>query len=50
MKASLVYDERGLGRTPDGGWAYYLRAVPASEPTIINEKRAERRGEEEGEE
>jgi hypothetical protein len=43
MKASLVYDERGVGRTPDGGWAYYIRAVPASEHTIINEKRAEKK-------
>jgi hypothetical protein len=43
MKASLVYDERGVGRTPDGAWAYYLRAVPASALTFTNEKRAERK-------
>ena len=34
MKASLVYDERGVGRTPDGGWAYFPAAGPASEKAL----------------
>jgi len=34
MKASLVYDERGVGRTPDGDWAYFPAAEPASEKAL----------------
>jgi hypothetical protein len=34
MKASLVYDERGVGRTPDGDWAYFPAAGPASEKAL----------------
>jgi hypothetical protein len=34
MKASLVYDERGVGRTPDGDWAYFPEAEPASEKAL----------------
>ena len=34
MKASLVFDKRGVGRTPDGAWMYYPKAGPASEKAL----------------
>lgn len=42
MKASLVYDERGVGRTPDGAWAYFLAVRPASEKALPAGHAAER--------
>ncbi|PMD13720.1 hypothetical protein NA56DRAFT_711727 [Hyaloscypha hepaticicola] len=42
MKASLVYDERGFGRTPDGAWAYFLAVRPASEKALPAGHAAER--------
>ena len=34
MKASLVFDERGVGRTTDGNWMYFPKAEPASEKSL----------------
>ncbi|KAE9363390.1 hypothetical protein N431DRAFT_524396 [Stipitochalara longipes BDJ] len=42
MKASLIYDERGVGSTPDGDWMYFPAAGPASEKALPASHRDER--------
>lgn len=34
MRASLVFDDRGNGRTPDGNWMYFPSAGPASDEAL----------------
>lgn len=42
MRESLIYDERGVGRTPDGDWVYFPAAGPASEKALPAGHRNER--------
>jgi hypothetical protein len=45
MRQSLIYDERGVGRTPDGAWAFFPRAAePAFEKALPAGHKEERAG------